>query len=169
VGDVIAWAAFLGGWLLVAGPLFQGAVELREQGVDLAAMREAGDSVPPISPWWWLLPPVMYMLQRRRNAAVERATFDRLAPAERVRYVGFMNAAAGWFTVAAGALLIAAKETWELVEHNHWPAWVFAILMVVAAVLAILNMAVRMIRAERMRDPAFGVTPPAAPDDRSGR
>jgi hypothetical protein len=31
---VFAWAGFLGSWLLVAGPLYQGAIELFEAGID---------------------------------------------------------------------------------------------------------------------------------------
>jgi hypothetical protein len=34
MNQVIAWAGFLGAWLLVAGPLYQGALELREEDVD---------------------------------------------------------------------------------------------------------------------------------------
>jgi hypothetical protein len=34
MNQVIAWVGFLGAWLLVAGPLYQGALELREEEVD---------------------------------------------------------------------------------------------------------------------------------------
>ena len=34
MSQMIAWAAFLAAWLLVAGPLYQGALELREEDVD---------------------------------------------------------------------------------------------------------------------------------------
>ena len=32
--EVIAWATFAGAWLLVAGPLYQGSVELAELDFD---------------------------------------------------------------------------------------------------------------------------------------
>jgi hypothetical protein len=36
---VFAWAGFLGAWLLVAGPLYQGALELSEEDVDREGMQ----------------------------------------------------------------------------------------------------------------------------------
>ena len=45
MNQVIAWAGFLGAWLLVAGPLYQGAIELREEEVD----REGSRHRPPAS------------------------------------------------------------------------------------------------------------------------
>ena len=66
---VIVWITFAGAWLLVAGPLYQGSVELNELNVDRegiqgkAAAAQATRARP--SAWWWLLPPVMYVLHRR--------------------------------------------------------------------------------------------------------
>ena len=57
----IHWAGFLGAWLLVAGPLLQGALELRDEEMDREGFeRVKTDMVypEPISRWWWLLPPV---------------------------------------------------------------------------------------------------------------
>jgi hypothetical protein len=164
--DIIRWAAFAGGWLLVAGPLFQGAVELRNENFDRDAIAAATEGVErPARPsrWWWLLPPVMWIMRRFRETRHERDVMLRLDPEQRVRYLGFMNKATGWFTVAGGALLIAAKETWELTEHLHWPIAIFWVLMVVMAIAAILNMAIRMLWSEGMRRLPF--TPPAAPPD----
>ena len=47
--------------------------------------------------------------------------------------VRFINKATGWLYVALGALLIAVKETWELVEYNEWPTWLFWVLIVADA------------------------------------
>ena len=60
---VILILGALGAWFLVAGPLFQAAVELREQEFDREEMEKATSSVQApksISPWWWLLPPVAW-------------------------------------------------------------------------------------------------------------
>ena len=38
MNEVIAWVTFAGAWLLVAGPLYQGAVELDELDVDREAI-----------------------------------------------------------------------------------------------------------------------------------
>jgi hypothetical protein len=170
--EVIAWAGFLGAWLLVAGPLFQGAMELREQDLDHEGMEAAASGIPkpaPPSRWWWLLPPVMYLIRRRQQSRYQKAAFAALDEHQRAQYVGFINKATGWFTVAGGALLLAAKETWELVEHHDWPLWVFVTLMVVLAVASVVNTAVRMMRAERMSHPDRGRVSPAAPGVRTPR
>ena len=54
--EVIAWATFAGAWLLVAGPLYQGSVELGEldfdregvEGIKASAVQAAQDRP---SPW----------------------------------------------------------------------------------------------------------------------
>jgi hypothetical protein len=56
VNEVINWAVFLGAWLLVAGPLFQGSVELREldfdrEGFERLKASAAGTAPVPPSPW----------------------------------------------------------------------------------------------------------------------
>jgi len=58
MNEVIAWATFAGAWLLVAGPLYQGSVELGEldfdregvEGIKASAVQVA-ENRP--SPWWW--------------------------------------------------------------------------------------------------------------------
>ena len=73
--EVIAWVTFAGAWLLVAGPLYQGSVELDEldvdregiEGIKASAVRTAQGRP---SAWWWLLPPVMYVLHRRWTTSV---------------------------------------------------------------------------------------------------
>jgi hypothetical protein len=68
VHALIAGSGFLRAWLLVAGPMFQAAVQLDagEPERDWLAAA-AGRSGPQrrSSRWWWLLPPVAYILPRR--------------------------------------------------------------------------------------------------------
>ena len=81
---VIHWAGFVGAWLLVAGPLLQGAIELREEEIDregFEALRGKVDYPAPISRWWWLLPPVAYVKNRRRNDAFHRQAMAVMTPA----------------------------------------------------------------------------------------
>ena len=59
---LILWCAFAGSWLLVAGPLHQGTIELeqetqRDRRIPDRAQRTS-TSPPSINPWWWLLPPI---------------------------------------------------------------------------------------------------------------
>ena len=165
--EVIAWATFAGAWLLVAGPLYQGSVELGEldfdregiEGIKASAV-QAAQGRP--SPWWWLLPPVMYVLHRRWARAYRRATFAQLTELQREQFISFRNKATGWFTVAGGAALLAAGETWQLVGHYDWPVWLFWLLIAVMLTLAMLNTALRVISDERTRHPAGAEPAPAA-------
>ncbi|GAA3561011.1 hypothetical protein GCM10022197_15670 [Microlunatus spumicola] len=143
---VIAWSGFLGAWLLVAGPLFQAAVELdaqedRRGGLTRVA-RQTGR--PRLSPWWWLLPPVAYVLQRRRQRQVRQQLFDALTPEELEGFVEFTSVATGWALVAAGAFFIAVKETYEVAELYEWPIGVFVGLLVVMLAACAANTVVRV-------------------------
>lgn len=155
--DVIAWATFAGAWLLVAGPLYQGSVELGEmqfdhQGIQGKAAAAQEASTRP-SAWWWLLPPVMYVLYRRWYKALRRAMLAQLSETQREQFTSFQSKSTGWFTVAAGATLLAAGETWHIVRHYGWPAWLFWLLVVVMLAVAVINTAVQMLGAARARQP----------------
>jgi hypothetical protein len=116
---LITWSGFLGAWLLVAGPLFQAAVELDEQGdkwLGLNRAAQAAGPQPRLSPWWWLLPPVAYVLQRRRQRDRRQQVFDSLTTEEVEGFIGLTSVATGWAMVAAGAFFIAVKETYEVIE-----------------------------------------------------
>jgi hypothetical protein len=169
MNEVIAWGTFAGAWLLVAGPLYQGSVELDEldvdregiEGIKTSAVQTAQGRPSP----WWLLPPVMYVLHRRWTRAFRQATFAQLAETQREQFISFRNKATGWFTVAAGATLLAAGETWQIVEDRGWPVWAFWLLIVVMLVLALLNTAVRKISDERTRG-SVGAEPASTAEQR---
>ncbi len=163
----IAWAGFLGAWLLVAGPLYQGALELLEEDVDREGIEASTARIPrpkPPSSWWWLLPPVMYLIRRHRRNAFRRAALAQLTQAQRDQFTSFINKATGWFTVAVGAALLAADQTWQLVYRNHWPLWLFWVLIIVMLGGAVLNTTLRMIHhgraAETNVDRAADNSPP---------
>jgi hypothetical protein len=149
----IHWAGFVGAWLLVAGPLVQAAMELRDENVD----RDAFESLqvdapeqPKISNWWWLLPPVAYVKNLRRGQAQRDAYMRAMTVEQREQMVGFSNKATGWFFVAGGAFLIFLKEAWELTELYELPAFVFWIVVVVLAIAAIANTIVRLSKSDEM-------------------
>ena len=153
---VIAICGFVGGWLLVAGPVWQAAIELREEEIDREAIEAVRSSAPPppkISAWWWLLPPVAYILQARRQRAARQAFQDALPPEALKQTISFLNKANGWLIVALGGFLIAAKETWELVEDLHWHQWVFWILVVVMPIVAIANTVRKVANTQRVLNP----------------
>jgi hypothetical protein len=152
----IAWAGFFGAWLLVAGPLYQGAIELHEADVDRDAIEASTAGVPrpePPSPWWWLLPPVMYAIRHRHRAAFRQAVLARLTQLQREQFSSFVSKANGWFTVSIGATLLAAEQTWQVTERYHWPVWLFWLLAIVMLGVSVLNTAVRMNQDQRAMGP----------------
>jgi hypothetical protein len=155
VDRVILWVTFAGAWLLVAGPLYQGSVELNELDMDREGIQgkaaAARTTQAPPSAWWWLLPPVMYLLHRRWYRALRQEMLAQLTQTQREQLTSFQSKSTGWFTVAAGATLLAVGETWQLVEHYDWPVWVFWLLIVVMLSAAVLTTAVLMVSAARAR------------------
>lgn len=165
---LIPWLGFVGAWLLFAGPVHQAAVELHEEGFDEAEHRSlearAARVAPPerVSAWWWLLPPVAYLLSVRRSRAWRAQLFGSLTVDERQRFISFQNKAAGWLVVAAGALLIALKETAEVIEHEAWPGWSFAPLIIVPFALGLGFTVSRMRRTQAMERELDAVRQPGA-------
>jgi hypothetical protein len=143
----------LGAWLLVAGPVYQAALELSDQDMDHERIDQTVSSIPkpkPLSSWWWLLPPVAYVKQRKRSGDHRRAIMDALEPEQLEQTVSFLNKARGWLIVAFGAFLIAVKETWELTVLLHWPAWSFWLLVILALVICLGNTVLTMAQTGRM-------------------
>ena len=120
------WAGTIGAWLLFAGPLFQGSLELWE----VARTGPAWPDRKRIDKALWLVPPVMYFVQRARFRRSGTAAADVTS--------SFSNRASGWFAVAIGGLLVAFKETWELAERYelspvaYWSIVVVVLLRVAA-------------------------------------
>jgi len=86
----------------------------------------------------------MYVLYRRWNKARQRAMLAQLTDTQREQLTGYQSKATGWFTVAAGATLLAAGETWQIVQHHRWPVWLFWLLVAVMLVASVLNTAVQV-------------------------
>src|ERR1700744_6273455 len=101
----IAWCAFLGAWLLFAGPILQAALELREQELSRKEFESPHPAVvpePPVSAWWWLLPPVYYRLNHRRSDRMNQAMMKLLTPQQMSGLIDYVNKATGWLFVGAG-------------------------------------------------------------------
>lgn len=139
MSDWTAWAGFVGSWLLVAGPSYQAALELQGEAEEVGNLRAAfhqGTARPePVSRWWWLLPPVHAVLHRRRKNAFKRAVMAGLRRDQLATLSRFADRAWAWTLVAAGAVLLALKETVTLGHDHRWSSAVTA-LVVIAMVLA---------------------------------
>lgn len=151
--EVVAVCGALGAWLLVAGPIYQAALELGEQEFDREQLSAAFASVPPsprVSLWWWLLPPVAYVLQARRSRAHRQAIMDVLTPEQLRQMVTFMNKANGWFVVASGAFLLAVQQTWALQDLFGWPPLAFWVMVVALSLLCVGYVIYRMLLTDRV-------------------
>jgi hypothetical protein len=153
VEHLISWAGFLGAWLLVAGPVYQAARELQEEEVDREAFAGVKESVPrpePLSGWWWLLPPVAFVKQRNLSNAYREAVVKAMPGTVIQRFVHVQDKAMGWLLVAAGAFVIAIKETWELHEVQDWGFVASSALLVLMLLAALGFTAYRMRRSAEL-------------------
>jgi hypothetical protein len=152
VHTLILWAGFFGAWLLVAGPVWQAVVELRGEEFEREKFTSVVDVVPPpeqVSPWWWLLPPLHFYLSRRSTARWQDQVVAAMPDEDFEALNSFMAKVRGWMLVGAGGLLIATKETYELVEGNEWPIWLFWVLIIVMAMAAASQAALQSARDDR--------------------
>ena len=165
---LIHLAGFFGGWLLVAGPLYQASIELDEEAFDREEWGAVEASIPKperLSRWWWLLPPVAWAKQRTLSNAYQSAVLRALTPDQLEKSVSFTSKARGWFIVAGGASLIAAKETYELVHLLEWHIAVFWVLIVIMPVLCVANVIVSAKRKKEMLRREAGTDESSAPAD----
>ncbi len=142
---------FVGGWLLVAGPVYQAALELQGEGLErdrLQAIRAKMARPAHSSAWWWLLPPAKLMIERRNSEQYRRKFLASLPKEDAEAMVAFIDKAVAWLYVALGGLCIAAKETYELVEQLHAGIGWFWVLVAVCALASVANTAIRMSRSE---------------------
>ncbi|MEV0629583.1 hypothetical protein ACI2LC_38065 [Nonomuraea wenchangensis] len=133
----------------------------REATVGTAFAAQAAKARP--SAWWWLLPPVMYVLHRRWYRAMRQTMLAQLTRTQREQVTSFQSKATGWFTVAAGATLLAAGETWQIVADYGWPVWRFWSLVAVLMATAVLTPAVRMIGDAHTAESVPARSRPATP------
>lgn len=153
------WAAFVGAWLLFAGPIYQASLELDELQLEREAIEATAQAVPRprgASPWWWLVPPIGYFLDRRQSARHRLLVFDALSREHQQQFVRYTEKASGWAYVAGGALLLATAETWNLCGEHDWPTWLFWVLAAGIAALCGLITALRSRRAHALHSQDSG-------------
>ena len=151
---LILWVGFAGAWLLFAGPLYQAALELKEENIEFDRTKavEGLRKPRPISVWWWLLPPIKLWLEHRRSNEIRRAFVRSLPPETMETLLSFLNKATGWSYVGLGGFCIALKETYELTEHMHWNLVIYIPLVVVLGLACIINVIMRVRRSKTILD-----------------
>lgn len=150
---LILWLGFIGAWLLFAGPIYQAALELQDEDIEIDRIRAAGAHVEPMtdtSIWWWLLPPVKVYLEQKRRKAYQIRYIKALTPEDVEAVISLSNKATAWLFVAVGGLCIAVKETYELAQHAEWNDVVLVALIVVMFLASIMHLITRLRRTKRI-------------------
>lgn len=148
----VAWCSFIGAWLLVAGSIYQAVLELKDEDIERGRIRDRQHKVNPIpkvSAWWWFIPPVKFYLERRRSEAYRNAYLNTLTDEEIESLVSFINKSSAWIFVAGGGILIAIKETYELIRPEGFQhILLFTATVVGLFFLSVINTAFRMRRSK---------------------
>ncbi|MFT4245308.1 MAG: hypothetical protein QM571_02135 [Micrococcaceae bacterium] len=144
---IMAWCAFIGSWVLVAGPLYQGAMELGELDIDREEIANQAHQIEPpehISPWWWLVPPAAYIMTKRNQEPWRKKVFANFTAEQREQFVSFSNKSTGWFMVCIGASLIGIDSANSLAETMEWSTTAMIPLIIVAMILCVTFTVVRL-------------------------
>ena len=107
--EAVYWVGFIGAWLLFVGPVYQSALELREEEDARVSMQKVLESAPPperVSPWWWLLPPVAIVKLFRRRGQYMGVIDELMSQGDRESIDHYKAVAKGWWYVGAGAWFI---------------------------------------------------------------
>jgi len=119
---LILWFGFIGSWLLFAGPLYQAALELKEQDLEREHLGQVKKSIPEpkgVSVYWWFLPPVKLYLEHQQSREYREAFLRELAPEVVEQLIAFISKATGWAMVSFGGFCIAVKETYGLLHDGY--------------------------------------------------
>ena len=142
------------------GPLGQAMRELEEEEFDRHSIARTAQQVkmpPPVSAWWWLAPPVYYFIWTRRNRLYREAVIAAMEPKDREAFAHVREVANAWIFVAAGASLIAVKDTWELHDQYDWAEWSFWALIAAMLLLCAVRIAFRL-RRHRLQNGALSAS-----------
>jgi hypothetical protein len=123
VATVISWGALFGAWLLFIGAIYQAALELRAHVIERDRIASIGSKIaipPPVSPWWWLVPPWKYVLERRRATAYRNDYMQAMSVEDFTSLIAFHDKGLGWSSVALGAFLLAANQTFTFCGDRGW-------------------------------------------------
>ncbi len=147
-------ASFIGAWLLVAGSVYQAALELRDQDIERDRIKMAAAKVAPIpkvSGWWWFIPPVKFILERQRDDLYRKAYLDAMTTEDAEALVSFLNKSQAWAYVGFGGFLLALKETYELLHLNAINSIpLFILIVFLLSVVSVTNTVIRIRRSENM-------------------
>ena len=142
------WCGTIGAWLLVGGPLYQGALELTDSADDA----HFDDAIPQgreVAWWWWMVPPAAVLLLWIEERRFRRLWRSEWSADDKVAFVRFADRVRGWLIVSAGAFLLALEVTWYLTDQLGWPLWSFVLLVVGLALTCFVATAVSIGRHQR--------------------
>ena len=87
---------FLGAWVLVACPMYQGAVEMSGVNAVRSAIRSRANAIAHLERVsLWLLPPVAYVMTNRKENAWRQQVMASLTQDQRAEFLSYSNKGAG--------------------------------------------------------------------------
>ena len=152
--SLILLCGFLGAWLVFMGCIYQAALELTAEDLEMERIREAKSNIPepkPISSYWWFLPPVKIYLEYRRSKKYRKQFIRFLSAEDTEMLLMFLNKSTSWLMVAGGGIFIAIKETYELCEAHHVGTTGFWLAVIFMAFICILYTVVRIKHTDTMK------------------
>jgi hypothetical protein len=150
---VILWIGLISAWFLFAGSIYQAALELQDEDIEIDRIREAGRKVSlpkKVSVWWWLIPPIKIYLEYKKRRAYQHQYIKALTQEDLEAMISFRNKASAWQMVALGGLLFAIKETYELTEYLEWDHAVFFAIIILLGFISIAHLITRLLRNKKL-------------------
>lgn len=145
---------FSGAWLLFAGPIYQGALELQDENIEFDRLRAASSKVEKpasASILWWFIPPVKLHLEYRRRREYEKRILDILTKEDLEAFISYRSKASAWMFVALGGFCIAVNETYALTQRLAWNRAALLGVVVIMLLVSITNLIYRIRKAQKIK------------------
>jgi hypothetical protein len=144
---VLQIIAFIGSWLLFAGPIYQAALELQDEDIELDRIRSTGDVLRKeahISGWLWVVPPYALYKRSKNKKIFMQKYLNSLTQVDIEQLISFRSKATAWMLVAIGGFCIASNETYILMHDIHWSIFVFILIVLAMLIASIAHLIYRI-------------------------
>lgn len=144
---------FIGAWLLFAGPIYQAALELQDEDIEIDRVKLTGAKIKKaaqVSLWWWLLPPAKIYMERKRSHKYWTRYIKTLPSNEVEALVSYRSKANAWLFITVGGFFIAISQSYSLAKEEDWNNYLLALIIIFMFFLSILNLVTRLRRARKI-------------------
>lgn len=152
---LVVWIEFIGSWLLFAGPIYQAALELQDEDIELRRLMAAQSKIPKptyASVWWWFFPPVKIYLDSTSRRDYRTNYIKSLSEQDIQALVSFKSKATAWLYVALGGYCLTIRATYELCHYYRWGNLGLLLLILFMTSLSVLTLIWNLGRAKSIKD-----------------